>query len=38
MINEIDEKESYTPIKTKQAVMFIVKAWSQVTSTTIENC
>jgi len=30
MLNQIEEKEKYDPIKTKQAILFFVEAWRKV--------
>jgi hypothetical protein len=38
MLNQIEEKEKYEQIKTKQSILFIYEAWRKVSEETIKNC
>ena len=33
-----EEEREYTPIKTKQAIEYIIEAWKKVKKSTIINC
>ena len=33
-----EEEREYTPIKTKQAIEYVIEAWKQVKKSTIINC
>jgi hypothetical protein len=35
MLNQIEEKEKYEQIKTKQSILFIYEAWHKVSEETI---
>ncbi len=38
MLNQIEEKEKYEQIITKQSILFIYEAWHKVSEETIKNC
>jgi uncharacterized protein YbbC (DUF1343 family) len=38
MLAQIEEKNKYEPIKTKESILFIVEAWKKVSKETIKNC
>ena len=37
MLNQIEEKEKYEQIKTKQSIIFISEAWRKVSEETIHG-
>jgi hypothetical protein len=38
MLNQIEEKEKYELIKTKQSILFIFEGWRKVSEETIKTC